>query len=588
MSFWDQFSNLARRLLGTEGARPVNLAEVTAHLAPQPATHRRVTIPVAPVKPPKLETAADEDTIEELPEYRFILESIKANVPALFVTGRAGTGKSTLIRFLARRIKDAVVVAPTALAASNVQGTTIHSFFGFPPRFFNADDLPGTHPQQLPVFKNLSLLIIDEVSMVTPNLVDAISNRLIAARDDPRPFGGVTVIFLGDLLQLPPVVDKEAAAQFFTHSYPTPYFFSAHIFRNLELGMVELTRVFRQTDQAFINLLDRIRLNQTPHDDVARLNRECYRDRRFSQQPTLTLVPKNDAAAAINHRKLAAMPGRQHQFRAITTGTIKQEEDRFQAPWLLRLKVNARVLFVKNNRPHWLNGTLGKVTHIAEDHLRVQIDGAGNIVTVERSEWESVSYRYDSVEKRIHSTVTGTFRQFPLTLGWAVTIHKSQGMSLNRVCIDLGPGGAFCPGQTYVALSRCRSMEGITLKTPLRIGDIRTARQIVEFYQTASFLRFQQQEAGIDKENRAPQAQSAFSAPPQQDIAYQAAHLLREGLYSYRIGPNTYGPADKAHLIRMIEEGNLLPKHFISSYDSNEWMTLGRILRQAQDDEPLI
>ena len=295
-----------------------DLSKIDADLAPT-AKSRPKSIRHAP---------AEAESIEVLPEYQFVLEAIRGECPAMFVTGRAGTGKSTLIRFLTEQIKNCAVVAPTALAAINVHGSTIHSFFSIPPRTLNPDEAFEPGRQIVPVIEILGALVIDEVSMVTPDLVDCISNTLKKVRRDPRPFGGVPVVFVGDLLQLPPVVSDPTVAQYYTDRYRSPYFFSADVFHETELIPIELTKVFRQTDREFVDMLDRIRLNDSHRDAVARINRDCYRDKESNSAPALFLVPTKAAAKAINTRNLEDLHAPLRVFDAIVEGRFDVQRDK--------------------------------------------------------------------------------------------------------------------------------------------------------------------------------------------------------------------------------------------------------------------
>lgn len=479
MSLWSSIGSLAKHLLGADAPVPLDLSKIDRGLAPtQPRSSKRSSA----------DKTKDADPIEILPEYQFVLEAIKEGCPSIFVTGRAGTGKSTLIRFLSQKIKNCAVVAPTALAAINVHGSTIHSFFKIPPRTLNPDEAFEPSRQIVPVIECLGALIVDEVSMVPPDIIDCISNTLKKVRRDARPFGGVPVIFVGDLLQLPPVVSVPAVAQYYTDRYRSPYFFSADIFREVKLIPIELTKVFRQAEREFVDLLDRIRLNADHREAVAQINRECFRDRPASAAPSLFLVPTNAAAKSINTRNLDALESPLHRFDATIEGRFDVQKDRFQAPHRLEIKEGAQVLFVKNNKPYWLNGTLGRVTKIENDLLRIEIQNTENTVSVERATWEKIEYQYDRIERRITSSVVGSFKQFPVTLGWAITIHKSQGMTLESVRIDLGHG-AFCSGQTYVALSRCKTIEGICLDRPISMKDVKADETILAFYERLKPLR---------------------------------------------------------------------------------------------------
>lgn len=469
---------IAARILGETDAKSVDVSEIDKVLAPsQPST------PQLPPEDKKL------DPIEILPEYEFVLSAIANGCRVVFVTGKAGTGKSTLIRFLTVNIPNCAVVAPTALAAMNVGGATINSFFNFPLHTLDPSEVIEPRKKMLPVMERLEALIIDEASMVVPDWVDCMSNSLQYARRSNEPFGGVPVVFVGDLLQLPPVITNPTVARFYTHRYRSPYFFSADVFQNTEIIPVELTRVFRQASQEFVDLLDQIRVNSDHRDAVARFNRDCFRDRK-PDRSALSLVPTNLAADTINRGNLDAIESELRYFDAIIEGKYKVDEKRFPARQRLELKVGAKVVFVKNKKPSWINGTHGTVVDLAEDTIRVEISGSGNTVTVERDTWETFDYMYDPVSKEISATVSGSFKQFPLALGWAMTIHKAQGATFESVQIDLG-NGAFCTGQVYVALSRCRTIDGITLVQPIRISDVKADETILEFYRLLKPLRNQ-------------------------------------------------------------------------------------------------
>ena len=433
--------------------------------SPQPV----VPLPVAP------------DDIEIIPEYERVIEEIKRGSPAIFVTGRAGTGKSTMIRFLLGKIPNGAVVAPTGLAALNVGGVTINSFFQFPHHTLNSEEDHPVSRRMTPVFQNLGVLIVDEVSMVTPDKIDCMDASLRRVRRINLPFGGVPVVFVGDLHQLEPVVSNSDDAYFFTHRYRSPFFFDADIFQDVDMIPVALTRVFRQDDENFVRLLDQVRRGRNLDAAVETLNAACLY--RANDTPSLFLVPTNGAAGARNTNELNVLPAPLHTFNAIIKGQFKVGEDRTPAPDKLELKVGARVLFVKNNRPYWVNGTLGEVLAIEEEIIRVRIDKTESVVSVQRVSWEQIRNHYDPTERRIKSEVVGSFTQFPLTLGWALTIHKCQGMTLDSLRIDIG-NGAFAAGQTYVALSRCKTLEGISLDAELLPKDIIVSDEVRVFYRS--------------------------------------------------------------------------------------------------------
>ena len=481
MGIWDTIASLAKDILGTTEAKRVNLSKISREVHRPNKAEKKLGRGIER----KEDDIAD---IEILPQYQFILKAIENKCPAIFVTGKAGTGKSTLIRFLTNKIKRSAVVAPTAIAAINVGGFTIHSFFSIPPEPVNPDESFSPRKHIIPVIENLDVLIIDEVSMVQPYLVDCISNSLIKVRDVPSAFGGVPIIFVGDILQLPPVIDDREVAVYVTHRYESPYFYSAEVFRNIDILPVELTKVFRQKDAHFIQALDRIRTNQSHIKSVEFINQTCYRENQEDNEKSLHLVPTNAAARSINTGRLNQLKGKLVRYDAIICGDINVDKPRFPAPDRLQIKEGAMVIFLKNNKPLWLNGTLGEVISLKKEYIQVKILESGNIVSVSRETWKKLRYKYNHKERRIEKEAIGSFTQFPLSLGWAITIHKSQGMTLDSVCIDLGEGGAFCTGQTYVALSRCRTLEGITLKKPIFMSDVKTDATVIEFYRKLGFL----------------------------------------------------------------------------------------------------
>ena len=481
MDIEKKISSLAKELPGETQVTAINLSDVS----------RDINRPEGITK--YLGTKADTkeikiSDIELLPEYAFILKAVREKCPAIFVTGKAGTGKSTLIRFLVSKIEKSAVIAPTSIAAINVGGSTIHSFFGIPPRIINPDEAFNPKKQMIPVIENLDVLIIDEVSMVSPDIVDCISNSLQRSKRNDIPFGGIPIIFVGDILQLPPVVTDRNAGIYYTHRYDSPYFYSAEVFRNIEIIPIELTKVFRQKDSDFISALDHIRTNSEHRDSVALFNRKCYRDKEKTDSDDLCLVPTNAAAKSINENRLDKISSEMISFDAVYSDGLDAGKIKFPAPDRLNLKNGAKIIFVKNNYPLWLNGTIGEVISIETESIRVKIAETGNIVPVSRETWEKLRYRYNYEEKRIESEIIGTFSQFPISLGWAITIHKSQGMTIETLRIDLGRG-AFCFGQTYVALSRCRTIEGITLIKPISMSDVKADTTVIEFYKKLGFLK---------------------------------------------------------------------------------------------------
>lgn len=472
MAVWDRISQLAKDLLGENAPAPTDFSALEKTIIPEQGERQDKTF---------TSYQAPMEDIEVLPEYEFILQALQAGCPSIFVTGKAGTGKSTLIQWLCQQLQGCAIVAPTAIAAVNVRGDTIHSFFGLPPSHIDPDGNFIVKDRNRLVLENVKFLIVDEVSMALPNIVDAMSTILKKVRRNSIPFGGVPTIFIGDLLQLPPVVDNEELAVFYTHRYKTPFFFSADIFHDQQIIPVHLTKVRRQSDAEFIEALNHIRLNDDSRDSVALLNRRCFRDKPEGTPAGVYLVPTNAAAKTINTRELDALPGELHLYEAVVTGQIPVNKWKLPVPDRLELKLGARVIFLKNNKPQWINGDTGEVVGLEADHIRVKMHKGDNVVMVGKETWYKLKYTYNQQSKKIEQEQIGTFQQLPVALGWAITIHKSQGITLEHLTLDLG-GGTFASGQLYVALSRAKSIEGITLAKPIAMRDLKADPAVLEFY----------------------------------------------------------------------------------------------------------
>ncbi len=388
----------------------------------------------------------------------------------LFVTGRAGTGKSTLLRAIKDAVADAaVIVAPTGLAAINVGGQTIHSFFGFPPRLLQADDIKRSRNGR--VMRKLKYLIIDEVSMVRSDLMWAIDHALRVNRGRPRePFGGVRLLLFGDLHQLPPVIQEQQVASHLYDTHGGPYFYSVSSLRDgTGTSLIELDQVFRQTDDDLIAVLNKIREGLVTREDLVSLNERVSPIRTLAEgEPFVILTPTNAAAKRINSAYLDALPGDATRFAAAVSGDFNENVQPADAA--LDLKVGAKVMMLRNDsEKRWVNGSIGRVTRLTEKRVWVEI--AGREFEVEPAAWEHRRYAFDQEAAKIVETVAGTFKQFPLRLAWALTIHKAQGLTLEKVYVDLGRG-TFAHGQTYVALSRCRTLEGLALARSLTPSDV--------------------------------------------------------------------------------------------------------------------
>ncbi|MFH1022395.1 MAG: DEAD/DEAH box helicase [Planctomycetota bacterium] len=426
--------------------------------------------------------ATADGPIELHPEFLNALRHIETDGPPVFITGPAGTGKSTLVHYLRETLeKNLAIVAPTGVAALNVGGETIHAFFRFPP---HPPD-PGNirHVRDRSRYQNLEVLVVDEVSMVRADLLDAMEKflRVNGPRPD-RPFGGVRMVFVGDLHQLPPVVTRDEESLLRERGYPGPYF---HMARSLPAGTLvtcELTRVFRQEEAHFIRLLHRIRAGTDCDEALAEINRACVRDDPLPDSH-VTLTATNAAADRINQTCMARLPGPEIVFEGALSPGFPLDGPRLPSPRRLELRPGAQVMFTRNDPAgRWVNGSLGTVRDAAGDRVRVRvISGARKrTLSVERVTWEACSHAWDPEAKRLKTEVRGTYHQFPLMPAWAVTIHKAQGKTLDHVLIDLGHG-AFAHGQVYVALSRCRSLDNIRLRRPLRVWDVIVDPGVREF-----------------------------------------------------------------------------------------------------------
>lgn len=417
-------------------------------------------------------------------DFQYVLDVLEKSRNSMFITGRAGTGKSTLLSLFRNTTrKKTVVVAPTGVAALNVRGQTIHSFFGFPPRPLAKSDIKKRRNRKL--YKNLEVLVVDEISMVRADMLDNMDYFLRVNREDPRPFGGVQIVFFGDLFQLPPVVSSEAEHQLFQTVYESPYFFSAQVLRDgFEMEMVELRKVYRQENRHFLRLLDAIRLNQLDFEDLEDLNVRHVPDfKAFGNY--ITLSARNARVDSINRKEMDKIPFPARLYTAKITGSFP--EHLFPTEAALQLKEGAQVMMVKNDpQKQFVNGTIGRIIAMGDEKITVEVEDreSSRRVEIEQMDWEIVRFALKADDPSEITTETiGTFCQFPLKPAWAITIHKSQGQTFDKVIIDLGRG-AFEHGQTYVALSRCRTLEGIVLTQPIRPRDVMVDERVVQFYET--------------------------------------------------------------------------------------------------------
>jgi len=420
--------------------------------------------------------------IEINDEFKTAFDAIERSSQSMFITGKAGTGKSTLLRYVKEHTKKAaVVLAPTGIAAINVNGQTIHSFFKFPPKFIDTRVIRKLRKRTL--IKNLEMIIIDEVSMVRADLMDGIDHALRINRGFDIPFGGVQVVMFGDLFQLPPVVRGRQLNEFFRMHYGSPYFFDAKVFEAVHLDMFELTKVYRQHDAAFVALLERIRNKTISNQDIALLNEKVAHNAIDASDQVITLASTNEIAAGVNAAHLKKIETEEYNFVAQVGEGFNQSE--FPAEFDLKLKSGAQIMMLVNDpKGRWVNGTIAQIAEIYDDCVHVRINGVS--FEVGMATWSKIEYRYDKEKNTIYEEVVGTFMQYPIKLAWAITIHKSQGKTFDKVIIDMGRG-AFAHGQVYVALSRCRCLSDITLKRPIRRHDIIFDQHIYDFRQR--FLR---------------------------------------------------------------------------------------------------
>jgi len=436
--------------------------------------------------------------IEITPEFSRVITAVNTTNANLFITGKAGTGKSTLLRHLTRQTnKRFVVLAPTGVAALNVEGQTIHSFFRLPAQLLQREDIQYNSRLEKTI-RALDMVIIDEVSMVRADIIEAIDISLRTYRNPHLPFGGVQMIFIGDLFQLPPIVPSDQRVYFEQH-YGGAYFFNAPIFREeFRYTFIELNRIFRQQQPVFLDLLNNIRNGQMTAADLQLLNSRHVDIAGKSCDGAIVLTSTNAIAKRINTQGLEVLPAKPFTYQALLTGRLKERYDdiirrggspeqlekaldtRFPADIQLTLKENAHVMMIRNDieNEQWVNGTLGVVQQLAKDRVVVKIDG--KLHTIKPETWEDIEYEYDERGQTMKRNIRGTFMQFPIRLAWAITIHKAQGKTLDNVLIDFGRG-AFAPGQVYVAISRCRTLQGIYLQSPVRQRDIYVDQRIVEF-----------------------------------------------------------------------------------------------------------
>lgn len=428
-----------------------------------------------------IDRSREEDYVNSLEneEFKQTFKILEENNNHFFITGKAGTGKSTFLKYFMKKTnKKAVVLAPTGLSALNVEGQTIHSFFKFPPRVIESKHVKSVDNN---LYKELDALIIDEVSMVRADLMDGVDKFMRRnGKNRNEPFGGVQLILFGDLFQLPPVINKNSRA--LNYRYETPYFFSANALNKTSIQVIKLENVYRQKDEYFINLLDKIRKGEVDERVLCEINSRVNKNFKNEDDDYVTLTPTNKTANRINIKKLNQLPTRVKFYKAELQGSFNRDK-KLPVRQELLLKKGAKVIFVRNDpNKQWVNGSLGRVHRLEPDLITVKLT-TGDYVGVQRMTWDKIKYVYDEELDKIMSETIGRMTQFPLKLAWALTIHKSQGQTFNKVFIDLSTR-AFTHGQTYVALSRCTSLNGIVLRTPVQPRDVIVDQAVKEFLET--------------------------------------------------------------------------------------------------------
>lgn len=412
--------------------------------------------------------------------YEGVGKYIETTSKSIYLTGRAGTGKTTFLRnFLEKTELKAIIIAPTGIAALNAGGQTAHSLFKFPPSLIRPQDVRRVREGK--ILRNIDLLVVDEVSMVRADLMDAIDRSMRLHRGVPKPFGGVRLMCVGDAAQLPPIVRGEEI-ETLNEWYGGPFFFDAPSVKQLDWSLIELTHAFRQTEPHFLALLNRLRIGEVTRQDAELLDQRIAPTPEDNSGQSVILTTTNDGSRRINDKEMAAIATKPAVYFGESTGNF--DDKLFPTELELELKVGAKVMLLRNDMDRrWVNGTLAVVHELLQESVKVKI--GRHVHEVEAVEWERYAYDVDANDKPTRKTI-GTFKQLPLKLAWALTIHKAQGLSFDKVHIDFGRG-AFAHGHTYVALSRCRSLAGLTLSRNLRRSDLIIDSRASAFLENAQF-----------------------------------------------------------------------------------------------------
>lgn len=518
-------------------------AKRVEELEPKESTATTVTRSIQTAKTDQASPhSASINTVDLSNEQRRIYDIMESSYDNLFITGKAGTGKSVLLQYFVNNTdKEVAVVAPTGIAAINVGGQTIHSFFELDPGVQNTDDLPqvqDTSNEKIEILKNLDVLVVDEISMVRADIMDMIDVKLQYARKTTKPFGGCQIIVFGDLYQLPPVVSDGQASRYIEDRYKTIYYFGATNVRKHPFRIIELKHIFRQSEKNFIDILNSIRTGQIDTPTLSQLNKSCTippHDDKF-----ITLTGDNSTASKINRQELDKLTTKEYVY----DGEIEGDLDKASMPTdlHLHLKVGAHIIMVKNDhkdtsngdRPRkqrWVNGTFGIVSYLDRDGIRVKINGVEH--WIDRENWDKYQYEYDATTKKLKREIVARFTQYPVKLAYAMTIHKSQGQTYESVKVDLSRG-AFASGQAYVALSRCRSLASLYFARPLQRADIKVSQEVLRYMREPS-------ERQIDKIYRivnVKQRSDEWYDIRRNKITGSNAYLLRNHSVKYARGKN--------------------------------------------------
>lgn len=423
------------------------------------------------------------------PDFACVIDLVNNTNSSIFLTGKAGTGKSTLLKYICQTThKKYIVLAPTGIAAVNVGGMTMHSFFKMPLKPLLPDDVDFSpskinktlkySKEKIKIIKELDLIIIDEISMVRADMIDFMDKVLKHYSGNNRePFGGKQLLFVGDIFQLEPVITSDFK-DILKLYYDNFFFFNANVFSKTQLVPIELRKTYRQKDANFVSLLDRVRINNVSAQDMQIINSRVSSVKLPNDDFVMTLASRKDTVDYINEQRLHELKSDEYTYTGIIDGTFPVSN--LPTSLELTLKKGAQVVFIRNDKENrWYNGSIAKISDIKENMITVELEN-GDEHVIEREQWENIQYEFDNKEKRIKETILGTFMQYPIRLAWAMTIHKSQGLTFSKVIIDMEKG-AFSCGQTYVALSRCTTLEGITLRHPIRNRDIIVNPSVKDF-----------------------------------------------------------------------------------------------------------